>query len=60
MKNLALEEIIHINDVTIKKHGGSSGIKNQSLIESALNSGLATFDGKDDIKLFITKYLKNI
>lgn len=47
MKNLMLEDIIYINELTIKRHGGSQGIKNQSLIESSLNSGLATFDGED-------------
>lgn len=47
MKNLTLNEIIYINNLTIKKHGGSPGIKNQSLIESSLNSGLATFAGED-------------
>ena len=38
MKNLTLEDIIYINELTIK---------NQSLIESSLNSGLATFAGED-------------
>ena len=47
MKNLTLEDIIYINELTIKKHGGSAGIKNQSLIESSLNSGLAIFGGED-------------
>lgn len=47
MKNLTLKDIIYINDLTIKKHGGSPGIKNKSLIESSLNSGLATFGGED-------------
>lgn len=47
MKNLTLEDIIYINNLTIQKHGGSPGIKNHSLIESSLNSGLATFDGED-------------
>ena len=47
MKNLTLEDIVYINNLTINKHGGSPGIKNQSLIESSLNSGLATFGGED-------------
>lgn len=47
MKNLSLDEVLYINELTIKKHGGSKGIKNTSLIESSLNSGLATFDGND-------------
>lgn len=47
MKNLTLDEIIYINEVTIRKHGGLPGIKSQSLIEGSLSSGLATFDGED-------------
>ena len=47
MKNLTLEDIIYINELTIRKHGGSPGIKNKSLVESSLNSGLATFGGED-------------
>lgn len=47
MKNITIEDVIYINDLTIKKHGGTKGIKNISLIESSLNSGLATFDGQD-------------
>ncbi|MEG0297549.1 MAG: Fic family protein [Clostridium sp.] len=66
MKNLTLTEIIYINDLTIKKHGGSPGIKNQSLIESSLNSGLATFDGddlyrtlEDKISMISYSFIKN-
>ncbi|WP_300902418.1 hypothetical protein [uncultured Clostridium sp.] len=44
-ENITIEDVIYINDLTIKKHGGTKGIKNISLIESSLNSGLATFDG---------------
>lgn len=47
MKNLTLEDILYINELTIRNHGGSSGIKNQSLIESSLNSAIATFGGED-------------
>ncbi|WP_291747821.1 hypothetical protein [Clostridium sp.] len=46
-ENITIEDVIYINDLTIKKHGGTKGIKNISLIESSLNSGLATFDGQD-------------
>ena len=47
MRNLSLEEVLYIHELTIKKHGGSTGIKNPGLVESSLNSGIATFDGKD-------------
>jgi len=61
MKNLTLEDIVYINNLTINKHGGSPGIKNQSLIESSLNSGLATFGGEDlyptnEDKISMTSY----
>jgi|GEM_PF-5556375 death-on-curing protein len=52
MKNLTLKDIIYINDLTIKKHGGSPGIKNQLLIESSLNSGLGVASGSSG-KLYI-------
>ncbi|EOR20124.1 death on curing protein [Clostridium sartagoforme AAU1] len=47
MKNLTIEDIIYINKLTIRRHGGTHGIKNISLIESSLNCGVATFDGED-------------
>lgn len=47
MKTLSLEEVLYIHALTIEKHGGSRGIKNLGLVESSLNSGIATFDGKD-------------
>lgn len=47
MKTLSLEEVLYIHELTLKKHGGSRGIKNLGLIESSLNSGIATFGGKD-------------
>lgn len=66
MKNLTIEEIIYINNLTIEKHGGSRGIKNQSLIESSLNSGLATFAGddlypklEDKISMISYSFIKN-
>lgn len=47
MRNLSLEEVLYIHKLTIKKHGGSTGIKNLGLVESSLNSGIATFYGED-------------
>lgn len=37
MKNLSLEEVLYIHELTIKKHGGSREIKNLGLVESSLN-----------------------
>lgn len=66
MKNLTLDEVFYINESTIRNHGGSPGIKNQSLIESSLHSGLATFDGvdlyptlEDKISMISYSFIKN-
>ncbi len=55
MKNLTIKDIIYINNLTIKKHSGSLGIKNQSLISLWLGV-TSGFLGKDDIKSFIIKH----
>lgn len=66
MKTLTVEDILYINKQTITKHGGTHGIKNLSLIESSLNSGLATFDGvdlyptiEDKISMISYSFIKN-
>lgn len=46
MKTLTLKDILYIHESTIKKHGGTNGIKSLDLIRSSLNSGFATFNGK--------------
>ena len=66
MKTLTVDDILYINKQTITKHGGTHGIKNLSLIESSLNSGLATFDGvdlyptvEDKISMISYSFIKN-
>lgn len=66
MKTLTIDDILYINKQTINKHGGTPGVKNLSLIESSLNSGLATFDGidlypsiEDKISMISYSFIKN-
>jgi len=47
MKNITIEQAIYIQNKSIDIHGGTHGIKNIGLVESSLNSGLATFSGED-------------
>lgn len=44
---LRLENIILFHEKIIKKTGGSAGIRDRGLIESALNRAFVTYDGKD-------------
>ena len=66
MKTLTIDDILYINKQTINKHGGTHGVKNLSLIESSLNSGLATFDEvdlypsiEDKISMISYSFIKN-
>lgn len=44
---ISLSEATLIQDVLIEKFGGSKGIHDKSLLESALSRPFQTFDGKD-------------
>ena len=47
MKSVNFEEVLLFHRKIIAHTGGSSGIRDKGLIESALNRGLATFDGAE-------------
>ena len=47
MKSLTIEQLIMFHNKITNASGGSHGIKDRGLIESALNRCLATFDGED-------------
>lgn len=47
MKKLSVEQVLAVHKMMIEKTGGSSGIRDAGLLESALNSPFQTFDGKD-------------
>ncbi|MHB8065038.1 MAG: type II toxin-antitoxin system death-on-curing family toxin [Ruminiclostridium sp.] len=47
MKFLSIENVILFHQKIIEETGGSAGIRDRGLIESALNRGFMTYDGKD-------------
>lgn len=47
MKILKVEEVIRLHEKIIQKTGGSFGIRDIGLLESALNKSLLTFGGED-------------
>lgn len=46
MKRLSKEQVIKIHNMLISQTGGSDGIRDESLLESALNAPFETFDGE--------------
>ena len=49
------EQVIQIHEILIERFGGSPGIKNNDLLDSALNRPFQTFDGKDLYPTIIDK-----
>lgn len=47
MKKLTVNQIISLHDILIQKTGGSSGIRDINLLESAANSPFHTFECED-------------
>ncbi len=45
MKRLSKEQVIKIHNMLISQTGGSDGIRDEGLLESALNAPFQTFDG---------------
>ena len=43
---LALDEVLAIHEDRIRKYGGSSGVRDLGLLESALGTVMATFGGE--------------
>jgi death-on-curing protein len=52
---LSKEQILVLHEQLIEETGGSSGLKDEGLLESALSSPFQSFDGKD---LFPSVYQK--
>jgi len=44
MKYLTTGQVVRLNERLIKKHGGSVGIRDRNLLESAINKIRLTFD----------------
>ncbi|SHK19587.1 type II toxin-antitoxin system death-on-curing family toxin [Paramaledivibacter caminithermalis] len=55
MKLISLENVVLYHEKIISATGGSLGIRDIGLIESALSRGIASFDGKDLYKTDIEK-----
>ena len=55
MKTIRLEELLVFHRKIIEKTGGSKGIRDLNLIESALNRAFVTFESKDLYKDIIDK-----
>ena len=47
MKKLTKDQVIRIHTLLIKQTGGSDGIRDEGLLDSALNAPFQTFDGED-------------
>lgn len=47
MRHITIEYILKLHDKMIATTGGSSGIKDIGLLDSAINNSMATFDGQD-------------
>lgn len=66
MKIITLRQILLLHEIMIKKYGGSSGVRDMGMFESAVHRPFATFGGNDlypDIYLktgaFIQSIVKN-
>ena len=47
MKILSKEQLIRLHDDVVSSSGGSLGIRDEGLLESAINAPFQTFDGKE-------------
>jgi len=57
---LTIEEVLEAHQDQIRRHGGSLGVRDMGLLESAINAAVATFGGQflhDDIFDMAAAYL---
>ena len=47
MKHLSKQQIMHLHSLAIKKTGGLDGIRDEGLLDSALNSPFQSFAGEE-------------
>lgn len=47
MKHLSKQQIMHLHSLAIKKTGGLDGIRDEGLLESAINSPFQSFAGEE-------------
>jgi death-on-curing protein len=55
MIRFSKEQIIIMHEILIDEHGGLHGIRNEALLESAINTPFQTFDGVDLYPTVISK-----
>lgn len=58
MKRLTKTQIIKMHSLLIQEIGGSEGIRDDGLLDSALNAPFQTFDGEDAYKTVQAKAAK--
>ena len=46
MRRLSYEQVLRLHDALIEEFGGTAGIRDQGLLDSALNTPFATFSGR--------------
>jgi len=58
MKRITKEQVVNMHSLLIKETGGNDGIRDEGLLESALNAPFQTFDGEDLYKTVQSKAAK--
>lgn len=58
MKRLIKAQVINMHSILIQETGGSDGIRDEGLLDSALNAPFQTFDGEDLYKTIQVKAAK--
>lgn len=58
MKRLTKEQVISMHTLLIESTGGSDGIRDENLLDSALNAPFQSFDGEDLYKTIKAKAAK--
>lgn len=58
MKRLTKTQVIRMHRLLIQETGGSEGIRDEGLLDSALNAPFQTFDGEDVYKTIQAKAAK--
>jgi death-on-curing protein len=58
MKRLTKTQVIKMHNLLIQETGGSEGIRDDGLLDSALNAPFQTFDGEDVYKTVQAKAAK--
>lgn len=46
MRRLSSEQVLELHDALLREFGGTAGVRDQGLLDSALNTPFATFGGK--------------